>query len=100
MNNNNNNNNYKPSTTIPGEKVIGKCSICGGAVVVPDVWYESTTIPEARCKACGAIVDDTPDLPVIKMKPRTSWGGFQTFSSPSTQPINPSWTEREFGGLS
>ena len=44
---------------------IGKCSVCGGKVVVPSVWY-STEEPVPTCKKCGAEKEN--DLPEIKMK--------------------------------
>lgn len=48
------------------ESIIGTCSICGGPVVVPTVWY-STEHPTPQCKRCFAYKDDDFG-PVIKMK--------------------------------
>lgn len=47
--------------------VIGTCSICGGDVVVPKVWFGVNT-PSARCTRCGAM--EKRDLPVIPMVPK------------------------------
>ncbi len=46
-------------------KVIGKCSICGGRVTLPDAWY-GVNPPIATCETCYATQDN---LPVIKMRP-------------------------------
>lgn len=43
---------------------IGTCSICGGPVTVPTVWFEVQP-PTPTCKSCGAIAHG----PVIQMKP-------------------------------
>lgn len=50
------------------ERVVGKCSICGGEVVVP-VAFHSTEAPVPSCRKCGAVAHTTADLPVIPMKP-------------------------------
>lgn len=44
---------------------LGKCSICGGDVLVPTVYY-STIPPTPTCVKCGAIKDDSG--PTIPMK--------------------------------
>lgn len=49
--------------------VIGRCSICGGNVTIPEVWM-STRRPVPRCENCGAVADN--GLPVIRMIPRKS----------------------------
>ncbi|MBI9091800.1 MAG: hypothetical protein JEZ12_21525 [Desulfobacterium sp.] len=46
--------------------IIGTCSICGGAVEVPDVWYSVDPAP-ATCRSCGAVKRDHG--PVVDMKP-------------------------------
>lgn len=47
--------------------VCGKCSLCGGRVVLPRVWM--SVIPATPiCERCGAVEDDTISLPVIPMK--------------------------------
>jgi hypothetical protein len=51
------------------DMVIGSCSICGGNVVVPKVWYGMQT-PMPTCSKCGAI----EQLPVIKMAPTLTGG--------------------------
>lgn len=54
---------------FPGNSTwIGACSICGGAVTVPTVWF-STVPPGPTCSACGATAKQ-PDRPVIPMEPR------------------------------
>jgi len=52
------------------EQVIGRCSLCGGTVVVP-VAFMSTVPPQPRCRDCGAVGAE-PALPVIPMKGRHS----------------------------
>lgn len=47
-----------------GYNVVGKCSLCGGKVMVPDVWF-GIYPPDETCSSCGAIADR---LPEIKMK--------------------------------
>ena len=46
---------------------IGTCSICGGPVMIPDVWY-STIPPIPTCGRCGARKRD-PYGPVVEMSP-------------------------------
>jgi len=45
--------------------VVGKCSLCGGKVYVPNVWL-GIFPPDETCSSCGALSDR---LPEIKMKP-------------------------------
>lgn len=60
-------------------RVIGKCSLCGGRVVVPSAWW-SINPPVPTCEKCGAVAD-TPG-PVIPMKPRPRrLGGWQMFKA-------------------
>ena len=47
---------------------VGTCSICGGAVMVPDVWHGMTP-PVPTCSSCGAIPRE-PHGPEIPMQPR------------------------------
>lgn len=49
------------------DKTIGKCSCCGGRVVIPTYYY-SVNAPIPTCKSCGAEVDETEGLPVIKTR--------------------------------
>ena len=49
------------------EKIIGKCSICGGLVTVPNIWY-GINPPIPTCSSCGAVKKDL--LPVIDMEPK------------------------------
>lgn len=49
------------------DKTIGKCSLCGGAVTVPAVWF-GVVPPTPTCQKCGAISDENPG-PVIPMRP-------------------------------
>ena len=46
--------------------VIGSCSICGGRVTVPAVYW-SVVPPTPTCEDCGAVEDKK--LPVVPMKP-------------------------------
>lgn len=46
-------------------KVIGSCSLCGGPVVAPDVWY-GINLPTPTCVQCGAKA--RPSGPVIPMQ--------------------------------
>ena len=34
--------------------VIGTCSICGGPVTMPNVWWSTGCPPTPRCEWCGA----------------------------------------------
>ncbi len=49
------------------DKVIGTCSVCCGAVTVPDIWH-GVTPPIPSCKSCGARKKQ-PHGPVIEMDP-------------------------------
>lgn len=49
-------------------KVIGRCSICNGNVVVPDVWM-GVIPPTPTCSSCGATKSINDHLPVIEMTP-------------------------------
>lgn len=49
------------------KRLIGKCGICGGAVYL-DTVYMSTKPPKPRCESCGAVADETANMPVIPMK--------------------------------
>jgi hypothetical protein len=46
---------------------IGTCSICGGPVSVPRVWF-GVVPPTPKCESCGAVKRDHG--PVIDMKPK------------------------------
>ncbi len=50
--------------------IIGTCSICGGVVEVPDVWYSVDPAP-AICRSCGAVKRDHG--PVVDMIPRKDY---------------------------
>ncbi len=50
-------------------KIIGRCSECGGNVVVPAIWY-GVNPPTPYCESCHATMVN--NLPVIPMKPN-SW---------------------------
>lgn len=58
------------------EKVIGTCSICGGPVVVPQIWH-SVLRPVPTCKQCGATMREYG--PIIDMTP-----GGKTFTGTGT----------------
>ncbi len=47
-------------------KRIGSCSICGGDVVMPNIWH-GTVPPVPRCRGCGATA--AKPGPVIPMEP-------------------------------
>jgi hypothetical protein len=49
-------------------RVVGKCSLCGGVVTMPESWM-SVDPPSPQCQKCHAVKDDTDGLPVIPMKP-------------------------------
>lgn len=49
-------------------KVVGKCSICGGVVSVPTVIW-SVVPPVPTCESCGAVMDQTANLPTVPMRP-------------------------------
>ncbi len=49
-------------------KILGRCSLCGGRVVVPNVFH-SVIPPKPTCEKCGAVEAET-NLPIIPMKPR------------------------------
>lgn len=65
------------------DTVIGKCSLCGGHVVIPGVWA-GTVPPKPTCSSCGGTVEDRSALPVIPMTPRKT-----------KQPSTPVWEEHE-----
>lgn len=49
-------------------QVIGTCSICGGPVTVPGVWWGVGAPPTPRCERCGAVPQQAHG-PVIPMQP-------------------------------
>ncbi len=62
-------------------RVIGTCSLCGGAVTVPTVFH-STIPPTPTCSGCGAtpksghgpVVEmEKPRQPRTEMRIRTIW---------------------------
>lgn len=54
-------------------KIIGQCSICGGNVVVPVVWW-SVVPPQPYCVNCGATKrDDRPVIPMVPNPRRNIW---------------------------
>lgn len=48
-------------------RVLGACSVCGGAVVVPEIWH-SVKPPIPTCERCGAVRKNPG--PVIEMEPK------------------------------
>lgn len=50
------------------EKAVGKCSLCGGLVTVPTVFW-SVVPPTPTCQKCGAVMDVAATLPTVPMKP-------------------------------
>lgn len=51
----------------PGKRTIGTCSICGGPVIVPDIWL-GIVPPDPECGSCGAVKRESHG-PVIDMQP-------------------------------
>ncbi len=47
--------------------IIGKCSICGGQVTVPESWL-GIFPPTPTCRSCGAEAENRG--PVIPMRPK------------------------------
>ena len=47
---------------------IGTCSLCGGPVMLPDVWF-GVHPPTPKCLFCGA-VPSQPYGPMIPMRPK------------------------------
>lgn len=63
---------------------VGTCSICGGPVSVPSVWY-GVTPPVPTCEHCGAVRQDSYG-PVIPMKPAPrTWTGTKWTTAPTWQ---------------
>ena len=52
-------------------KTIGTCSICGGAVQVPEEITPETTSTVPKCANCGA-TPESPHGPTLKMKATTT----------------------------
>ena len=51
---------------------IGRCSICGGDVVIPVHW--SAVVPSVpTCTSCGAVKRQR--LPTVEMEPPQKWRG-------------------------
>lgn len=48
--------------------IVGTCSLCGGPVAVPNVWY-STLPPRPKCQQCGAKKRPDDHGPIIEMEP-------------------------------
>lgn len=48
--------------------VVGKCSLCGGKVTIPNVWMGMTP-PEPRCMSCHATPKDKG--PTIQMEKKS-----------------------------
>ena len=47
--------------------IVGKCSLCGGRVSMPDTCLSVKPLPPT-CESCGAMKDERQNLPVIKMR--------------------------------
>jgi hypothetical protein len=52
-------------------QIVGKCSLCGGRVILPTIWW-GVVPPRATCEKCGAVEDQDHNLPVIPMKRLTT----------------------------
>lgn len=59
--------NYPPTEDFMSVQILGTCSICGGRVVVPTIWW-GVVPPEPTCERCNAKAKDHG--PVIEMTPR------------------------------
>lgn len=55
---------------IRDNRVIGRCSECGGTVSLPTVWH-SVNRPTPKCEGCGATADPRYYLPTIPMLPKS-----------------------------
>lgn len=62
------------------EITVGTCSICGGRVSLPSVWF-GVIPPVPTCDSCGAIKADHG--PVITMKPLRQQTTTETLLTPS-----------------
>lgn len=60
-------------------QTLGTCSICGGRVTVPLVWW-GIIPPEPTCQSCGAHAKDHG--PVIDMTPS------RTITTTGTEPVD------------
>lgn len=69
--------------TMGDKRVVGRCSLCGGVVSAPLVFW-SVTQPVPQCETCGAYADQAANLPVVPMTPKTPW----------VRPSQPSWFEK------
>lgn len=72
------------------ERILGTCSICGGAVTVPLSWL-GIHPPLPSCSSCGA-TPVQPYGPVIPMRPRQpSWSPTWRIAPvlPTWQPMTP-----------
>lgn len=47
------------------DRVVGTCSLCGGAVVMPAIWF-ATVPPIPTCRNCGA-TKKKPYGPTVEM---------------------------------
>ena len=52
---------------MENKQIIGTCSICGGDVTMPIIWY-SIYPPRPTCNKCGAVAADErkPIIPMIE----------------------------------
>ena len=66
------------------DRSVGTCSLCGGAVTLPDVWM-GTTPPIPACSRCGA-TPKNPHGPLIDMeRPSGSVSIWQNVSTPAPE---------------
>lgn len=45
------------------KKVLGRCSLCGGSVTVPVIWY-GIVPPDPTCESCNATAALGPVIPM------------------------------------
>lgn len=64
---------------------IGTCSVCGGPVQIPAVWF-GVTPPEPACARCGAVAQKSHG-PVIPMEQTPAGDGGQRLSRRKVCPL-------------
>lgn len=98
-------NTYIPDThpTTPyNARVVGRCSLCGGLVTVPELWW-GITPPPKTCNNCGAIAQDHfyENLPIIPMEPKVPYPNtpatWEYTKSPKVPWHEPTWNTPSWG---
>jgi hypothetical protein len=79
---------FDPQVMYVGQRRIGVCSICGGAVLVHDGPWYGTQPPVPTCASCGAVRQEDRG-PVIPMVPTRRYRGFDTdWYMPPSEPLH------------